>query len=182
MRGRIRDMAYMAVMVALTAVCAWVAVPAAVPFTLQTFAVFAALLVLGGKRGTIALGVYLLLGAAGLPVFSAVGGGVGVLLGPTGGYLLGFLLTALVYWLFEALFEKRAGAGRLRLVWQCAALIVGLIACYAAGTAWFIEVYARGGKAVTFAAAVSSCVLPFIVPDLVKLAVAVVVGKRLSFF
>ena len=83
------------------AICSWISIPAPVPFTLQTFAVFLAPGLLGGKMGTIAVGTYLLLGAVGLPVFAGFSGGIGVLLGATGGYLLGFLLTTLVVWLAE---------------------------------------------------------------------------------
>ena len=79
------DLAYTALFTVLLAVCAWITVPLTVPFTLQTFGVFAALGVLGGRRGTYAVAAYLLLGLAGLPVFSGFRGGPGVLLGTTGG-------------------------------------------------------------------------------------------------
>ena len=136
-----RDLAYTALGAVLLAVCSWLAVPAPVPFTLQTFAVFCVLELLGGRRGTLAVLVWLLLGAAGLPVFSGFRGGLGALLGATGGYLLGFLLTGLVYWLFER-FSRR---GALRVP----ALVLGLLLCYAFGTLWFVRVYARTGGAVS---------------------------------
>ena len=90
------DLAYTALFTVLLAVCAWITVPLTVPFTLQTFGVFAALGTLGGRRGTYAVAAYLLLGLAGLPVFSGFRGGPGVLLGTTGGYILGFLASALL--------------------------------------------------------------------------------------
>lgn len=93
-----RDMALIAAFAAVITVCAWISVPAAVPFTLQTFAVFLAVGLLGGKRGTIAVAVYILLGAVGVPVFSGFNGGLGALLGITGGYILGFLAAAAVMW------------------------------------------------------------------------------------
>lgn len=86
-----RDMAYISISAALIALCAWLSVPAAIPFTMQTFAVFAAAGTLGARRGAAALGLYILLGALGLPVFSGFQGGVGALLGATGGYIVGFL-------------------------------------------------------------------------------------------
>ena len=101
------DLAYTALFTVLLAVCAWITVPLTVPFTLQTFGVFAALGVLGGRRGTYAVAAYLLLGLAGLPVFSGFRGGPGVLLGPTGGYILGFLASALLYWAVTARFGSR---------------------------------------------------------------------------
>ena len=84
---RTRELARAALFAALIAICSWISIPTAVPFTLQTFAVFLALGVLGGKLGTLSVAVYLLLGAVGLPVFAGFQGGLGALLGATGGYL-----------------------------------------------------------------------------------------------
>ena len=90
------DLAYIALMAALIALCAWISVPLGpVPFTMQTFGIFAAL---GGRRGTLAFLIYLLLGIVGLPVFSGFSAGAGVLFGATGGYLLGYLAAALLFW------------------------------------------------------------------------------------
>ena len=167
-----RDIAYISVCAVLMAVCAWISIPAAVPFTLQTFAVFCSLGVIGGKRGTIAIVVYLLLGALGLPVFAGFGGGVGVLLGVTGGYLLGFILMGLVYWLGERLTK----GGRII---QIASMVLGLLLCYAFGTAWFLFVYARQTSPVGLGTALAWCVLPFILPDLLKLALALLLSAKL---
>lgn len=93
------DLAYIALMAALIALCAWISVPLGpVPFTMQTFGIFAALGLLGGRRGTLAFLSYLLLGIVGLPVFSGFSAGAGVLFGATGGYLLGYLAAALLFW------------------------------------------------------------------------------------
>ena len=83
------DMAYIALFAVVMAVCAWISIPAAVPFTLQTFGVFLAVGLLGGKRGTLAVLIYLLLGAVGIPVFAGFNGGLGYMLGATGGYIVG---------------------------------------------------------------------------------------------
>ena len=95
MKFSTRDLCFCAIGAALIAVCAWISIPAEVPFTLQTFAIFAVCGLLGGRRGTVSVLVYLLLGAVGLPVFSGFRGGLGALLGTTGGYILGFLALAL---------------------------------------------------------------------------------------
>ena len=87
----VRDMAYIAMFAVIMAVCSWISVPYVVPFTLQTFAVFLAVGVLGGKRGTLAVLIYILLGCVGLPVFAGFSGGIGVVLGCTGSYIAGFL-------------------------------------------------------------------------------------------
>ena len=172
MKFRTRDLCYMALMAVLIAVCSWITVPSVVPFTLQTFAVFCALELLGGARGTTAVLVYLLLGAAGLPVFHGFTGGLGILLGTTGGYLLGFLLTGLIYWLFE-----RLGSS----LWlRVTALLLGLALCYAFGTLWFMEVYSRANGALSLTTALGWCVLPFLLPDGAKLVLALLLAARLK--
>ena len=80
-----RKLAYTALMAVVLCICSWITVPFAVPFTMQTFAVFCSLLLLGGKLGTLSIGVYILLGMVGLPVFSGFRGGIGHIIGPTGG-------------------------------------------------------------------------------------------------
>ena len=106
----VRDLVLCALMAALLAVCAWISFPVLeIAYTLQTFGVFFALLVLGGARGTLAILVYILLGAVGLPVFTGFRGGIDALLGVTGGYILGFLFTGLVYWLVTGLLGRKLG-------------------------------------------------------------------------
>lgn len=172
-KWRAVDLAYTALFAVLMMVCAWITVPLTVPFTLQTFGVFAALGTLGGRRGTYAVAAYLLLGLAGLPVFSGFRGGPGVLLGTTGGYILGFLASALLYWAVTARFGSRPGV-------MAAAMVLGLVVCYGFGTAWFLAAYARTTGPVGLWTALGLCVFPFIVPDLAKLALAMVLSRRLA--
>ena len=117
--------------------------------------------------------VYILLGAVGLPVFSGFKGGPGVLLGTTGGYIIGFLFTGLLFIFAERLFGQK----RLLLI---LALIAGLLVCYAFGTAWFMLVYARSSGPIGLGTALSWCVIPFVVPDLIKLAAAVLITDRVK--
>lgn len=168
------DLALCALFAAILAVCAWITIPfGPVPFTLQTFGVFAVLGILGSKRGTISILVYLLLGAVGLPVFSGFHGGVGALFGVTGGYLIGFLFTGAAVWLSEKWF----GDG----FWSFTiSAIIGLLLCYAFGTAWFMVVYNNGGNSITLGAALGMCVIPFLLPDAIKLAVALLLRGRLK--
>ena len=167
-----KDLAYVAVCSVLMAVCSWISIPSTVPFTLQTFAVFCALGLIGGKRGTAAILVYLLLGALGVPVFAGFSGGIGILIGTTGGYLLGFILMGLVYWLGE-----RLGKGNRGIL--IGSMILGLALCYAFGTAWFMLVYARQSGAVGLGTALAWCVIPFLLPDLVKMALAILLSNKL---
>ena len=174
------DLVYIAICAVMLAVCSWISIPTAVPFTMQTFGVFCVLLLLGGKRGTLAIVVFLLLGAIGLPVFAGFSGGMGSILGSTGGYLLGFIFIGLIYWITEALLLRTQGSPASRTAAKISALIVGLAVCYAFGTAWFMTVYAKQTGPIGLGTALGWCVLPFIIPDLVKLAIAVPVSARLS--
>ena len=168
----VRRMAYIAVMTVVLCICAWITVPFTVPFTMQTFGVFAALLLLGGRDGTAAIGLYLLLGAVGLPVFSGFRGGVGHLLGPTGGYLIGFLFTGVAHIFLGQLIEKRKYPARIAL------LFAEHVACYLIGTLWFMGVYGSRDTPVGFFAALGLCVLPYVLPDLVKIVLAEFISCR----
>ena len=92
MSNKVRDIIYIGIFAVLISICAWITVPTAVPFTLQSMGVFTAVGLLGGKRGSLAVVTYILLGMIGLPVFSGFSGGIGVILNATGGYIIGFLL------------------------------------------------------------------------------------------
>lgn len=174
-RMKTLDMAYIAIFAGVIAICSWISIPATVPFTLQTFGVFLAVGVLGGKRGTLSVLIYMLLGTIGLPVFAGFSGGIGSILGTTGGYIIGFLFSALVMWGMEAAFGKK--------LWvRAVSMVLGLAVCYAFGTAWFMVVYARSTGAVGLGTVLGWCVIPFIIPDLVKIALALLLCRRLAGF
>ena len=174
-RLRTRYLTHVALFAVLMAVCAWITIPMTVPFTLQIFAVFAALATLGGRRGTYAVAVYLLLGAVGLPVGAGFQGGLGWLLGTTGGYIVGFLCIALIYWLMTAKLGES-------LPVSIAACVLGLAVCYVFGTIWFIAVYARTTGPVGVMTALGWCVFPYVIPDLLKLVLAVTLSQRIKGF
>ena len=168
-----RDMAYVAIFAVTIAICSWISIPTTVPFTLQTFAVFLAVGVLGGRRGTFAVLVYILLGAVGLPVFAGFSGGLGALLGTTGGYIIGFFFSALLYWAMTKVLGEKTPV-------MVVAMVLGLIVCYAFGTVWFMTVYARNSGAIGLGTALGWCVIPFIIPDLVTIALAVGLTRLLK--
>ncbi|MBO5621673.1 MAG: biotin transporter BioY [Butyrivibrio sp.] len=170
---KVLDLVYISIGAALIAICSWISIPTAVPFTLQTFAVFFVLLSLGGERGTLATLVYVLLGAVGVPVFAGFSGGIGVLLGSTGGYIIGFLFTGIIYIIFTKFVSKK-------IVVKIIALVLGLAVCYAFGTAWFMSVYIKNSGEIGLVTVLGWCVFPFIIPDLLKLALAVVISKRIE--
>ena len=172
------DLAYMALGAVLIALCSWISIPSVVPFTMQTFAVFLVLLVLGGRRGTMTIVVYVLLGAVGLPVFSQFGAGIGVLLGSTGGYILGFIFMGLTYRLVTGA-AGRSRSGKVRWT-EAAALVLGLLILYAFGTAWYMFMYARTQGGAGLMSVLLLCVIPFVIPDLIKLALALALARRLA--
>ncbi len=177
------DLVLIGAFAALMAICAWITVPGTVPFTLQTFGVFIAFYLLGGKRGTIAVLIYILLGAVGLPVFSGFKGGYGVLIGTTGGYIIGFLFSALVMWaMYKPLLKLEKRNKITKILVPFCEMIIGLIVCYAFGTAWFMAVYTHSKGALSLATCLSWCVIPFIIPDLIKIAMAMALGYRLKSF
>lgn len=161
---------------ALLAICAWIAFPLGdVAITLQTFGVFLCLGTLGGKQGTISILVYLLLGSIGLPVFSGFRGGLGALLGTTGGYLTGFLFSALLYWLMTAL----CGNGPKT---QLTATAAGLLICYIFGSLWYYALYVQGSTPVTIGFIIIKCILPYVLPDIIKLILAWQLSRKLRRF
>ncbi len=163
-----RTLTLCAMFASLNALCAWLSIPfPGIPVSMQTFSVSVTLLMLGGKAGTAAIFAYLFLGAAGLPVFSGFQGGISALLGPTGGYLMGFLLGALGYWALTALGIKPVPAAA-----ACLAI------SYATGTGWYAFFYLSG--AASLGAAAAQCVIPFLLPDVLKLILACSLSKRLK--
>lgn len=168
----IRSLCQIALFAAIIAVCSQIQIPLTVPFTMQTFAVFSALAILGGKNGTISILIYIALGAIGVPVFAGFSGGIGVLFGTTGGYILGFLFSGLLYWLITHFLGTK-------LPVMIAAMALGLIVCYTFGTVWFIQVYTSKVESIGLMAALGWCVFPFILPDCVKIALAILIAKRL---
>ncbi|NLZ45578.1 MAG: biotin transporter BioY [Clostridiales bacterium] len=169
------ELALCGLFAALMAICSWIQIPTTVPFTLQTFGVFVAIGLLGGKLGTISIAVYIALGAIGVPVFSGFGGGMGVILGSTGGYIIGFIGSALVMWLILHFFGKSTFVLAISMV-------MGLLVCYAFGTAWFMVIYTRDVGAVGLATVLGWCVTPFIIPDLIKIACALLITNRVKKF
>ena len=158
----VRNTVRCALFAALLCLCSWISIPLPhISLTMQTFGIFLALGLLGGKWGSAACLTWLVLGAAGLPVFSGFQGGLGMLLGATGGYLWGFLAAALVYWAVTALSGEKA---------RVPAMVLGLLCCYLSGTVWYSFGYLNG--AVSVLPALAQCVFPYLIPDAVKLFLA----------
>ncbi len=169
-----RRIAVSALFTALMCLCAWISIPFGdMTFSMQTFALFLTLLLLDGNGGSLVVFVYLLLGAAGVPVFTGFRGGLGVLLGATGGYVLGFLAAALLYWAVTAALGSRYSIRML-------ALVLGLAGCYVFGTLWFVHVYLGSGNTLGLGAVLLKCVVPYLLPDGLKLVLALSLSRQLK--
>ena len=164
------DIVYIGLFAALIAVCAWISIPMTVSFTLQTCAVCLTAGLLGWKRGTLTVIIYILLGMIGLPVFTGFKSGIAAVTGPTGGYIVGFIFTALIVGFAADKLGKK-------LWMNVIFMAIGILVCYLFGTIWFMIAYK-----VTFASALTTCVVPFLIPDAVKIAVADVLVNRLKKF
>ena len=164
-----RKIALCGLFAALTAVCAQISIPIGiVPINMAHASVFMAAGILGSRYGALSQIVYLCLGAMGLPVFSGFTGGISRLVGPTGGYIVGYILTAFVVGL---LFER---FGRKKLWILIVSMYIGWVVEYVIGTAWFCFVTGTG-----VIAALSACMFPFLPGDLAKTLVCALLIQKL---
>lgn len=140
----------------------------AIPISLATFLVYLSAVVLGTKMGGASVVTYILLGALGLPVFAGFSAGAGILVGPTGGYIVGYIPCALIVGFAS---DKVCRSKKIRVPAIIAAMLVGTAVLYLFGTAWYIFLTGVGVKK-----AVLTCVVPFIAGDCVKIAAASLLG------
>ena len=172
-KKKTKDLVIIALFSVLISICAWISIPTSIPFTMQTFGVFLAFNLLGAQRGIMAVCVYLLLGMIGLPVYANFTSGIGILLGATGGYMIGWIFSGLVMWFMEKLFGRK--------LWvQIVSMLIGLAVCYIAGTAWFMVVYAQNTGPIGIGTALLWCVVPFVIPDIIKLGLVLWISRRLG--
>lgn len=165
----VRALMFCALFAALCAVCSQIAIPLPlIPINLALFSVHLCGALLGAKYGAISILVYIALGAVGVPVFSRLSGGLSVLAGPTGGYIVGYLICVIVV----GLLSKWAANKFWRL---CLIMIPGVLLCYAFGTVWYIILTHNG-----IAASLMSCVVPFLPGDCVKILLAAFLAVKLK--
>ena len=160
-----------ALMTAVTCILAPMSIPipfSPVPLTLTNFVVEISIFLLGWKKATASFIIYLLLGLCGLPVFSGFSGGVGKFAGPTGGYLIGFILLTVIGGLFAEHFHWKRSACTVGMV-------LGMAVTYAFGTAWLCL-----QLNLNFTAGLFTGVIPYLPGDAVKIALAVAFGPVLK--
>ena len=171
--SRTRSLAFIALSVAIMAVSAWITVPiGTVPFTLQIFALIFALLVLEPRECLAAVACYLALGAVGVPVFSSMRGGIGVLAGPTGGFLWGYLIGACAALFLLMAMRKSALPPKLSFVCDALAGMLFIIVTYLCGWAQYMVVMGVSAKL-----AFVSAIAPFVLIDFAKLIAAVACAR-----
>ncbi|MCM1112567.1 MAG: biotin transporter BioY [Muribaculum sp.] len=168
--SKVKQMAVIGLMTAIVCIIAPFSlnIPVSpVPISLGSLAVYFAVTVLGMKRGTISVLLYILLGLAGLPVLSNFTGGAGKLLGPTGGYIIGYLFLSLILGFFVDHWKNRPAA-------NLAGAVLGTLVLYLFGTLWLgFQLH------LDFLSALWAGVIPYIPGDLVKIVVALAVGMQL---
>ncbi len=149
-----------AICAALITVCSWISLQIMdIPFTLQTFGIFLVLFTIGGKRG--------------------IKSGPAALIGPTGGFIIGFIFVGLCYWLLDELcFKKLKKSSARRLAFCIIEGVILEVVLYVFGVIWFMVVYTRNTGDIGLAAVLSMCVYPFLIPDLVKLIAAASASLR----
>ena len=165
-----KQMVLIALMTAVTCVLGPLSIPlpfSPVPISLTNFAIFLAIFVLGMKNGTISFIIYLLLGAVGVPVFSSFRGGLQVLAGPTGGYLIVFIFLALIMGFALDHFDRK-------LLPTIIGMIIGMVVCYAFGTVWLAKLLS-----LSFKEGLMMGVIPYLPGDAAKIIIAAIVGPKL---
>lgn len=164
---KVRRIVTTALFAALLCALAPLAVPIGpVPVTLASLAVYLIGAAVPPRPATGAVAVYILLGAAGLPVFSGFSGGLAKLLGPTGGFIFGYLPCAVLISLFSSRFKSRRGL--------VGGMLCGTAALYLCGTAWYLV-----WTGTRLGAALMACVVPFLPGDALKMLAAAAIGPVL---
>ena len=171
----VKSMTYIALGAVFITSGSWITIPFAIPFTMQTFALFFVLKIFGGRVGGASILLHTAMGILGLPVFSGFKSGISAVVGPTGGYIIGFAIVGAVYFALESILKENAN--RILMNWICP--ILSVVACYGMGTAWYMN-YISAETEIGLLSALSVCVLPYILPDLVKIYFAMKMGERVK--
>ena len=165
-KSSIYHMTVCALMAAAMCVLGPMSIPiGAIPISLTNLVICLTVCLLGMRWGTVSVLVYLLLGACGLPVFSGYSGGLAKFAGPTGGYLIGDILLALIAGFFVVKFGYKIG-------WNIVGMALGTVVLYVFGTAWFVVL-----MKCSIWTALTQCVFPFLVFDALKIVFAALVGS-----
>lgn len=173
MNKKIKDIAIISVAAAMICVVSPVSIPIGdIPISLATFIIYLIAAILGPKKGTISAFVYILVGIIGIPVFSSYRAGISVIVGVTGGYIVGYIPLALLTGIFTYKFKNK--------IWMYPiGMILGTIVCYFIGTVWYM--FNTNNNLIS---SLLVCVVPFLLFDLIKIVLssvlAYLINKKLS--
>lgn len=166
------DISLIAMFAAIICICSWISIPfMGVPFSLQTFAIFSCIGVLGTRRSILSVLLYLALGMIGLPVFSGFRSGMSAIIGPTGGFLVGFVFAVIVTGMVMKILPSKKLSKMI-------AMFTGQIACYTVAMIWYSLVYLESSAG--FYETFSICVTPFVIPDIIKVVLAVFLSDSVA--
>ena len=167
-----RNLVLCAMCAAITCILAPLSIPLAggVPVSLATFAVMLSGVLLGGPLGALSQLIYVLLAAVGLPVLAGWTGGLGIVLGMTGGYIIGYIPCA---WLTGLIYKKYGETAKkpVKILFMILGMTAGNIVLYVIGTAWFMFI-----TEMTLKASLAACVIPFIPGNIIKMAAVIIIG------
>ena len=168
-KSNIQNLTLTALVAAILCVMGPLVIPIGmIPISLTNMVIYLAIILLDKKRATISVVIYLLIGFVGLPVFAGFTGGVGKLLGPTGGYLIGFIPMAVIAGLFIEKFPKKVAI-------HFVGMVLGTIVCYVFGTMWLAH-----QANMSFSAALAAGVIPFIPGDICKIIIAMIAAPQIK--
>ena len=174
MNDKIKNVIIIGINVCILTVCSWIKIPFVIPITLQTLGVYLICGIYDFKISFTSLIIYIILGLLGLPVFSSFQGGVGIILGPTGGYILSFIFVPLILEFFRKFLNSN------EFILLGLSLLLSQIVIYLIGTLWFVFVYLESNNEYTFMSALITTVLPFLIFDIIKMIVSNIVIIRIK--
>ena len=168
----IHRLVVISICVAFITLCSWIAIPFPISFSLQIFAIFLTASVFPRSISVSAVLIYISLGLIGIPVFSGFSSGIPTILGPSGGYVLSFLPSVIIISFFSG--NKHSSKAK-----KLIGMLLALLVCYACGCIWYIYVFCYPAGC-SLLAALSVCVFPFIIFDIIKILLALIVSKKIS--
>lgn len=176
----IKDICYIALFAAVIAVCSWIAIPISeISITLQTMGVCMAAGFLGWKRGVVCVLSYILLGICCVPVFSGFKNFYALIASASAGYVIGFIFTALIVGftsdkmhLIGKKVTNNVAKQVVQLIILALSMVVGVAICYLFGTLWFMFIYKGSVTTANLQIALTYCVYPYIIPDIVKIVLS----------
>lgn len=173
----VRNTVIISLFAAVCCVCSMISLPiGAVPITLATFGILATTMILGASRAVVSVAVFIAIGIVGLPVFSGFNGGIGVIAGPTGGFVYSYLVMIPIVGAFAKHLDKMLSSA-VKALLGC---VIAILINYTIGTVHYIIVTDTGFNPAGIWTAFCVCVLPFIPFDIVKAVIAVICAQRLK--